>query len=94
VFDSALNASIYCLQRSADCKQLRETLEDASKFTTDLDTARHVVVDLRYCRVHFSVDSISKLRSSWIVNRHGQTVASGFNVSVAQVLAFILKEWW
>lgn len=77
-FPSRLNASVYCVQRAADAK----ALADSAKVTTD-------VWNFGYARVHLEPEGLVR-----VVNRQGLALAEGFNVTVSQIHAFLLRRFW
>jgi hypothetical protein len=93
-FENPAHCTSYCYDRSQDLRKLREDLKAAHKGHTETDTLKHCVTDLGYCRVHVQVDRNGNHQEVWICDKLGQTKVSGRNISVSQVLAYILRVYW
>lgn len=81
MYSNPMTATINVVERSKDAEQLIKLLKKGYK-------DEHTIADIGYCKVLKDDKAIT------VTNRQGQTLAQGQNVSVNQVLDFILRKFW
>lgn len=77
-FPSRHAASVYCAERAADAASLAASVKLAAD-----------VWDFGYARVHLEPKGLVR-----VVSRQGLTLAEGFNVTLSQIHAFLLRRFW
>lgn len=77
-FLSRASASVYCHERASDAAALAASVKKSGD-----------VWDFGYARVHLEPKGLVR-----IVSRQGLTLAEGFNITMSQIHAFLLRRFW